>query len=354
LYSYQQFVSGIEELKNFVRNRRNSLLTNQEVNRATPEIITVNQSVKQNQSSQSLTITAHLRDLVPVADVQLYIAAGLSEIFIPVPMVDDGRHGDGQASDGVFGFIVPSYPAGTVLRYYVQAKADDGVGTLVFDPEGAEHHVYMHVVTYAQADVSPIVINELMARNDTTIADPQGDYDDWIELLNISNQTVNLSGMYLSDNPENPLKWQFPEGTTLEPSDYLLVWADEDGGDEPGLHANFKLAAAGETVWLYESDERGNVLLDSVTFGIQSADISFGRYPDGQWPTQVLCAPSPLGPNKGPTTVDWEDFVTMTNEWLGIATPDTTLSTDFDGDNDVDFVDFAVFTLSWLEQLPCQ
>ena len=136
-----------------------------------------------------------------------------------------------------------------------------------------------------------------MARNNSTITDPQGDYDDWIELVNITSETVDLSGMYLSDNPENPLKWQFPQGTKIEPDHFLIVWADEDGRDEPGLHANFKLSSQGETIWLFDIDERDNVLLDSVTFGIQTPDISFGRYPDGHGAMQILSTPSPSTPN---------------------------------------------------------
>jgi len=299
LYSNQAFVSGIEELKEFVRNRRISLLTNREVNVPIPDIIAVSQKVKQNGTQQSLTITASLGDTVPVADVHLYISAGFSERFIPVPMVDDGRHGDGQALDGIFGYMLPSYPAGTVLRYYVQATADDSVGTLVFSPEGAEHNNYTHVVTYAQADSSPVVINEVMAKNDAAWADPQDEYDDWIELKNASDEAIDLAGMYLSDNPEIPLKWQFPADMVIEAGDYLIVWADEDGGDEPGLHANFKLASAGETIWLYDTDERGNALLDSVSFEALEADQSIGRSPDGIGFFQVLSTPSPANPNDG-------------------------------------------------------
>ena len=50
--------------------------------------------------------------------------------------------------------------------------------------------------------------------------------------------------MYLSDNTSNPLKWQFPAGTTIVAGGYLLIWADDDG-DSPGLHTNFKLSAGG-------------------------------------------------------------------------------------------------------------
>ncbi len=138
-----------------------------------------------------------------------------------------------------------------------------------------------------------------MAHNDTTIADPQGDYDDWIELFNTSNETVDMFGMYLSDNPDNPLKWQFPPGTSIASGGYLIVWADGDDGDEPGLHANFKLSSRGETVWLYDTDARNNALLDLVSFTALEADQSMGRVPDGNGPMQILPIPSPLGHNVG-------------------------------------------------------
>ena len=297
LYSNQEFINGVEDLKEFVQKRRDSLLSNSELNQACPEIIAVNQEVTQNDAGQSLTITAQLGDSVPVSSVDLCITFSSSGRFTTVSMVDDGQHGDGNVLDGVFGIVLPEYPVGTVLHYYVQATADDDAGTLAFNPAGAEYVVYTHTVSYAPADSSPVVINELMALNETTIADPQGEYDDWIELVNIGSQTVNLSGMYLSDNPENPLKWQFPDDTQIEPGDYLLVWADEDGQDEPGLHANFKLSSDGETVWLYDTDERGNALLDSASFEDLATDESFGRNPDGNGTMQILSVPTPMNPN---------------------------------------------------------
>jgi hypothetical protein len=184
------------------------------------------------------------------------------------------------------------------LLYYVQATADDSVGTIAFSPEGAEHDVYSYVVTYAQAEASDVVINELMALNSTTLADPQGEYDDWIELYNTGDQTIDLSGMYLSDNPENPLKWQIPDGTIIQPGDYILIWADEDGNDDPGLHANFKLSSKGETLWLYDTDANQNVLLDTVSFDTMEADQSIGRLPNGAGGFTTLAEPSPLSMNQ--------------------------------------------------------
>lgn len=304
LYSNQAFDSGIETLKSFVRTRRSSLLANRELSQVPPEILAVDVKVVQQGAGQNVTITTCVSDSVPVSGVALYLAEGPLERFRLLPMADDGLHDDGDVSDGVFGVVLGEYPIGTLLRYYVQATAADQTGTLTFDPAGAEHEVYTHLVTYPQAAYSPVVINELMASNASTIADPQGDYDDWIELLNVSDEVVDLSGMHLSDNPAKPLKWRFPDGIQLDPGEYLLVWADEDGGDEPGLHANFKLSRRGETVWLYDTDERGNQLLDSISFGAQYEDVSFGRYPDGFGPPHVLSVPTPLEANAAPVALD--------------------------------------------------
>lgn len=129
---------------------------------------------------------------------------------------------------------------------------------------------------------SSIVINELMADNDNIIADPQGDYDDWLELYNLTDSPVMLTGMYLSDKEDNPTKWEFPENTEIPANGYLIVWLDEDGEDAPdGLHANFKLSKGGEIVMLVDTDANGNQVLDSITFGNQETDVAFGRLPDG-------------------------------------------------------------------------
>ena len=135
-----------------------------------------------------------------------------------------------------------------------------------------------------------VVINELMADNDNTIADPQGDYDDWLELHNITDHAVMLTGMYLSDKEDEPTKWIFPENTEIPANGYLVVWLDEDEEDPEGLHANFKLSKNGETVMLVDTDARGNQVLDMITFGEQGQDVAFGRLPDGTGNFQVVQA----------------------------------------------------------------
>ena len=132
------------------------------------------------------------------------------------------------------------------------------------------------------ADGSSVIINEVLAANTRTFADPQGEFDDYIELRNTSDAPVNLSGLYLTDSKSRLRKWRFPVGTEIPGGGYLIVWADEDGKATPGYHASFKLSQKGESVYLVDSDRNGNVVLDSLKFPAQRADVAFGRRDSGR------------------------------------------------------------------------
>lgn len=89
-----------------------------------------------------------------------------------------------------------------------------------------------------------------------------------------------LRTISLTDEPNNPRKWQFPAGTVLPANGRLIVWADEDGSANSGLHASFKLDAKGEEIFLTDTDARLNVILDSVAFPGLSCDRSWARTAD--------------------------------------------------------------------------
>ena len=79
----------------------------------------------------------------------------------------------------------------------------------------------------ANAAEIPLVINELMASNNTSIQDPQGQYDDWIEIYNYGIDAIDIGGMYLTDNLSIPTKWRIPANnpasTTIPAGGYLLI-----------------------------------------------------------------------------------------------------------------------------------
>jgi hypothetical protein len=188
------------------------------------------------------------------------------------PMFDDGLHGDGAAGDNVYGASINV--SNVFMQYYVYAE-NNNIGQ--FAPERAEHEFYSLNATYPTINTGDLVINEFMAQNTLTVADANGEFEDWIELHNNTNTTLSLDNLFLTDTNTNLIKWQFPTGTTIAPDGYLIVWADEDGTQE-GLHASFKLSASGESVILAYAN---GTILDSVDYGLQTTDLSYARIPNG-------------------------------------------------------------------------
>ncbi len=127
-----------------------------------------------------------------------------------------------------------------------------------------------------------LFINEFLAVNVNDLADEHGEYDDWLEIYNHGETAIDVGGLYLTDNLDEPLKWQIPSDdpalTTIPAKGFLLLWCD--GTPSQGtLHTNFRLSSGGEAIGLYDaSDAR---FLDSVDFGEQYSDVSRGRLPDG-------------------------------------------------------------------------
>jgi hypothetical protein len=136
--------------------------------------------------------------------------------------------------------------------------------------------------TYENSPAS-VVINELMPVNSTTVTDNYGQFDDWIELYNLTNASINLSGYYLSDNKKKISKWQFPQGTSIDSKGYLIIWCDGDS-TQFGLHTNFKLSSSGEDAVLSTPDL---TVLDKISFPAQSQELTYSRVPNGtgsfQW-----------------------------------------------------------------------
>ena len=145
-----------------------------------------------------------------------------------------------------------------------------------------------------------LVVNEIMASNGETLADPQGQYEDWIEIYNGGDAPVNMAGMYLTDDLDDPTKWKIPAEdparTTVPAGGYLLIWVDNDVED-PGLHAGFKLGADGEDVGLFATD--GATLIDGLTYPALLTDISYGRDPDARDQWRFFPEPTPGTENAG-------------------------------------------------------
>jgi hypothetical protein len=147
-------------------------------------------------------------------------------------------------------------------------------------------------ITAATPANAQITINEVLASNGSINTDPDyGTNADWIELYNAGQTDVDLSGWSITDNLNKPQKYILPHGTSIKAGGYLLIWCDDNG---TRLHASFKLSANGEEVGLFDADGK---LVDSISFGPQFGDVSYGRSIDNTSTNLFFMTPTPGAAN---------------------------------------------------------
>ena len=127
------------------------------------------------------------------------------------------------------------------------------------------------------------LITEFMASNGSTLADGDGNFSDWIEVQNRSDQAIDLGGWHLTDDASRLDTWAFPElpQSLLDPGEYLVVFASDqstpDYVDAGGfLHTTFALSADGEYLALVQPDGTTIGHEYAPQFPSQERDISYG------------------------------------------------------------------------------
>ena len=165
----------------------------------------------------------------------------------------------------------------------------------------------LHPDCLVAAGSSPVIVNEVSANN-TVAANEYGRRNDWIELYNTTGQDIDLEGMFLTDDPTMPEKYQITQtllgGSTIIPAHgYFVVWADNLDPLRQ-LHTGFKLSNNNEeSVTLTAADHSWS---DCLTYSPMNGDESVGRYPDGGKRTYRMTRP----------TIDATNTLTSYSEWL--------------------------------------
>ncbi|MCR4620770.1 MAG: CotH kinase family protein [Clostridiales bacterium] len=151
--------------------------------------------------------------------------------------------------------------------------------------------IFALVLTFAAVCTAEVVINEIMTSNGVVT---KGRHDDWVEIYNNSSKKVSLKGWYLSDEPDNPEKWAFPDKTVIKAGDYLLVYCvGNEKVSGKALYTNFKLPMSGGSLSI--TDSKGKTR--TVTYSEQYGNISSGIAYDGKW--HFLKTATPGKQNKG-------------------------------------------------------
>lgn len=271
-------------IKPFIATRRSSAITQLDNPDITPIVNAF--MINHPKIDEEITMRISVED-----DQGVFLADALIQLLSTGEvtihrMFDDGMHEDDEAGDGIYGLVLPPLGECDTLTYSIVVSDVNGNTSRYPCDLG-----YLPVCN----STLKLAVNEFMASNEATILDEFGENEDWVELYNYGTETIYLGDLFLTDKPDNPTKWQFPD-TSIEAGEYLLIWADEDTDQGP-LHADIKLSAGGEYIGIYDSDINANALIDGLNFGEQQDDESFGRLPNGTGPFKIL-VPTPGSRNE--------------------------------------------------------
>ena len=197
-----------------------------------------------------------------------------------------------------------------------------------------------------------LLINELQLENVDSLQDEAGDFDPWLEILNVGDREVRLDNYSLGFE-EGDILTEIAGNGLLAASARNLIWLDgelEETSDSE-WHSAHRLASGASHVALYMSHDRDNYLVDWIHLGEVSAGESVGRFPDGQAAnTIVFRQPTPNAENLFEQSNTDADLVI--SEWMAsnrdtIENPKTASYDDWfelwnRGDTYVDLEGFSV------------
>lgn len=128
-----------------------------------------------------------------------------------------------------------------------------------------------------------LCINEVMVSNESNFVDDYGQRGSWIELFNSNFSPLEISSVYLTNDPSKPTLYPVPMGdvnTNIPKRQHVVFWAD--GKPSRGtFHVNFTLDPE-KSNWIGVYDADGRTLIDSITVPPLPVDATFARKVDGQ------------------------------------------------------------------------
>jgi len=152
---------------------------------------------------------------------------------------------------------------------------------------------FIHYNAYTQ-----IVINEYSVSNLSSFPDNYSEYEDWFELYNTTAEPIAVGGYNLSDNPDNPIKWQIPAGTVINANGFLRFWASGRNTSTGGhFHTSFRLSQTKSNAEYIVFSSPFGVIIDQVQLQITQKAHSHGRFPNGSPAWVIYTSPTPNATN---------------------------------------------------------
>jgi hypothetical protein len=206
-----------------------------------------------------------------------------------------------------------------------QGRLPDGAASVVNFPASQSPAASNYLLSY-----NGPILNEVLAINEEAVTNASGRTADFVELRNTNAAPFDLSGMRLSNDPENASQWLFPPGVSIPANGYLVVWFDDEqpasAANGPVLNTGQSLDGESGEVWLFNSAGQP---VDSVVFGFQVAGYSIAHFPlpIGDW---RLAIPTPGAANSTPVALasaaglrlnEWSANPAADNDWFEIFNP---------------------------------
>ena len=217
-----------------------------------------------------IVATVYAKDESPLAQVGINYREIGDNNWTSVILADNGLGEDKIAGDGNYSGIIQPSITSSGIEYYWTAL--DIMG------QSSDYPCSFH--THLLHSKNPVIINELMSKNNNYILDQNGDDSDWIELYNPTGTNQDLINIYISDKSSIPGLYHLKD-LTIPANGHLMLWASSDTSQYDN-HLPFKLSGNGEKVKLYSKESNGSfVTIDEIKFPSAGADQSFGRKYDG-------------------------------------------------------------------------
>ncbi|MDR2571410.1 MAG: lamin tail domain-containing protein [Oscillospiraceae bacterium] len=195
-----------------------------------------------------LDLPGHVPFRLSASDIMLTLSDQYARFIDSIPLYTTPLYASyGRTDDGSEGFFAIPTPGEQNLGHPVSSPDD-----LIWEPPA-------------------LLIMEYMSSNNHYFQDIDGDFNDWVEILNNGDDTLELHGLFLSDRSDRLNKWGFPEGMLLQPGQRVVIHLS--GKDLPG-HANFSLSEDDDGIFI--SDRFGR-LIDSVGIIRTPSHVSVGR-----------------------------------------------------------------------------
>ncbi len=146
------------------------------------------------------------------------------------------------------------------------------------------------------------VISEIVAVNDGSLEDKDGDTSAWVEIYNTSTDPIDLIGHYATDDADDPTKFQLPRLTIPGESYGLLFLSGKDFNSlfQKEVHTSFTFGTNDDYFAIVAPD--GSTIVDVLEDIDYRLGMSYGRVsPDGDEST-LFKNQTPLEPNRNPVS----------------------------------------------------